>query len=242
MRLPAILLILLVFIDLPIALAKEPCVQNDPLHRQDDLVLLDSVITPLWQTAWLARDWNALFGAGDELVKFLPTLANPKYVSHNKKKFNNFKTHCDTLQKLISEYRTAAGKKDSVSISRLLPRIKAELDTTKAGLQPIPYPGFDRLHCQVEQFVAERRDNKCNSKCQRKTTDKILTLLAKLNTSKVPEEISKSAELMREEFVFFNKLGGQIKAALVKGDQAQYELQLTQLQVRLNNFMYFYLQ
>ena len=241
----AVCLVFLVILDLETVPAQDPCSKydalHDPLHRQTDLLPLDSVITPLWDTAWTVRNLEALFAVGPAMAKCLPALDEPRYSSHNTKKFNAFKTCCVSLRKLIAGYLMAAGKRDSGSIDTLLPHIKAVLDTAKAGLLPVPYPAFDRLHCRVERLTDESLDER-DSTSLVAVTDSIVTLLADLQAGAVPQELSARSTLMQQEVVYFNTLGERMMEAALKGDRRGYNLNAIDLKVRLNNFLMFYLQ
>ncbi|MDD4051841.1 MAG: hypothetical protein PHR28_08090 [candidate division Zixibacteria bacterium] len=234
-------LVLLTVFAFGAAYAQESSSGSGRLHGQNDLAPLDSVISPLWQTAWPARSWDALYEAGPRLLNVLPSLIDLGYSSHNGKKYDRYKKHTTTLEKYIIQYGAAAGNRDSGLIAELLPRIKAELDTTTAMIRPTPYPAFEKLHSRVEHFVASQWDASDDS-CLTAETDTLLVQAVDLEQSVIPAEISDKTTMIREEFAYYRVLAQRIKDALIKRDHPLFRRQARLLQTRLNNFVRLYLQ
>lgn len=234
-------LVLLAVFAFGAAYAQESSSGSGRSHEQNGLAPLDSVVSPLWRTAWPARNWNALYEAGSRLLNALPSLIDLNYSSHNGKKYDRYKEHSAALEKYITQYSAAAGNKDSGLIVKSLPLIKAELDTIMATIRPTPYPAFEKLQSNVEYFITGQL-NTCDDSCLTAAVDTILTQTTGLEQTVIPGDLSDKAAQIREEFAYYKVLAQRMKDALIKGDRTQFRRQTIQLQTRLNNFVRLYLQ
>ncbi len=204
---------------------------------------LSDIIYPLWQRAYPAKNYSALFAAAPKMDSAMSDFYEMKFSSHYGSKIEAFKERRYNLLQSISDYKKAAEDNDSNAVYQLLPQIQAYFESTAAVLIPYPYPAFDKALTLVFHF-ADSLPKIDNPLTLAKATDSLTAAIRRISPDSAPTELKSKdiTNLVPQELIYFDTLSVRMRTALEARDMTKFRRLAGELNARFHTFRRIYLE
>ncbi len=195
-----------------------------------------AVMAPAWHQAWAARDYAALFAAGDEFSNLFKKIAFLKPPFKTDTRRQAFLEHRQEFAQLVRDYHAACRGKDSSAVIEIMPRLHDAFEETAATLLPVYYPEFEGFVVTLN-LITETHLPADNIEGLVGSTETLVRKADAMDAETVPSELSSARDEVVRRQELLKDLSHELSEALTDGDMGAFRTTLSQLQTEVERFI-----
>lgn len=194
------------------------------------------VMAPAWHQAWPAKDYEALFSAGDEFSTLFKRIAflKPQFKTEDRRQA--FLEHRADFAQLVREYHQACRDQDSSAVIEIMPRLHDAFEATASTLLPVFYPEFEGFVVTLNLIIETHLPDE-NMDGLTGSTETLVRKAEGLDAETVPSELSSvRAEVVKRQDRL-RTLSHELSRALAEDDMAAFKSTLSVLEGEVQKFI-----